>query len=59
VTGEYETDVDGWVVCRFCRQPIERSGFADPITGGDGYWHRDGSDVCLTPQPARTLEEDQ
>ena len=52
---EYAADSDGWVTCRFCSAPIERSGFADPITGGDGYWHRDGSDTCLTPQPRRLL----
>lgn len=52
--GDYDAR-DGWIVCRSCGAPIERSGFADPITGGDGWWHRDGSDVCVTPRPRRLL----
>ena len=53
--GDYDAGSDGWVVCRFCGAPIERSGFADLITGDDGWMHRDGSDVCVTPRPRRLL----
>ena len=52
---DYDANSDGWVVCRFCGAPIERSGFADLITGDDGWMHRDGSDVCATPRPRRLL----